>query len=197
VRRPDRDHGADLVEAHVRSGRLDEARAVFERTLADESDAPAARCRGLLAADDAFEEAFQEALELHADRDPFGRARTRLCFGERLRRAGRRIDARAELRAAHDGFEGLGARPWAERAAAELKATGERLGRRAAQQGEELTTQELRVALQAAEGKTNKEVGAALFLSPKTVDFHLRRVYRKLDLRSRGELIKQFAASAR
>jgi DNA-binding CsgD family transcriptional regulator len=197
LRRTDPERGAALVEAHVRSGRLDEARAVFERTLADESDAPAARCRGLLAADDSFEEPFHEALARHPEHDPFGRARTRLCFGERLRRAGRRIDARRQLRAAHDGFERLGTPPWAERAAAELKATGERLGRRRAQQGEELTTQELRVALQAAEGKTNKEIGAALFLSPKTIDFHLRRVYRKLDLRSRAELIKHFAAAAR
>ena len=84
-----------------------------------------------------------------------------------------------------------------DRAAAELRATGERLGRRAARHGDELTPQELQVALQAAEGKTNKEIGAALFLSPKTVDFHLRRVFRKRDVRSRGELIRQFAASAR
>ena len=140
---------------------------------------------------------FQEALELHPEHDPFGRARTRLCLGERLRRAGRRIDARAELRAAHDGFEQLGAHVWAERAAAELRATGERLGRRQARQGEELTAQELRVALQAAEGKTNKEIGAALFLSPKTVDFHLGRVYRKLELSSRAGLIKRFAAAPR
>jgi DNA-binding CsgD family transcriptional regulator len=197
VRRSDAEVGANLVEAHVRSGRLDEAKAAYERTLAGGSDALAARCRGLLAADDAFERAFQEALKLHPEHDAFGRARTRVCFGERLRRGGRRIDARAELRAAHDGFDRLGARPWAQRAAAELRATGERLGRREARAGEELTAQELQVALQAAEGKTNKEVGAALFLSPKTIDFHLRRVYRKLDVRSRAELIKHFAAAAR
>jgi DNA-binding CsgD family transcriptional regulator len=197
LRQADAEHRASLVEAHVRSGRAEQARDAYERTVAPESDGVAARCRGLLAADDAFEAPFQEALALQHEHDPFGRARTRLCFGERLRRVGRRIDARAELRAAHDGFERLGARPWAQRTAAELRATGERLGRRQAQPGEELTAQELQVALQAAEGKTNKEIGATLFLSPKTVDFHLRRVYRKLDLRSRAELIKQFAASPR
>ena len=101
------------------------------------------------------------------------------------------------LRAAHADFERLGAGPWRERAAAELRATGERLGRRAAREGDELTPQELQVALQAAEGKTNKEIGAALFLSPKTVDFHLRRVFRKLDVRSRGELIRRFAVAPR
>jgi DNA-binding CsgD family transcriptional regulator/tetratricopeptide (TPR) repeat protein len=197
LQRADPGRGADLVEAHVRAGRGDQARSAYERTLAADRDAPAARCRGLLAADAAFEAPFREALELHAEHDPFGLARTRLCLGERLRRAGRRVDARAELRAAHDGLERLGARPWAKRAAAELRATGERLGRRQAQHGEQLTPQELQVALQAADGKTNKQIGAALFLSPKTVDFHLRRVYRKLDLNSRAELIKHFAAAAR
>jgi DNA-binding CsgD family transcriptional regulator len=181
----------------VRSGRLDDARTAYERTPAGKAGALAARCKGLLAGEDAFEQAFREALQLHAEHDAFGLARTRLCYGERLRRAGRRIDARAQLRAAHDEFERLGARPWTRRAAAELRATGERLGRREARTGEELTAQELQVALQAAEGKTNKEVGAALFLSPKTVDFHLRRVYRKLGLRSRAELIKHFAAAPR
>ena len=197
LQRADPDRGGALVEACVRSGRLDAAKAAYERTLAGESDALAARCRGLLAAADAFEAPFREALELHAEHDPFGLARTQLCLGERLRRAGRRIDARRELRPAHDAFEWLGARPWAARAAAELRATGERLGRREAHQGEELTPQELQVALQAADGKTNKEVGAVLFLSPKTVDFHLRRVYRKLELRSRAELIKHYAGSPR
>lgn len=197
VRRSDPDRGASLVEAFVRDGRVDEAQAAYERSVATDSDALAARCRGLLAADDAFEATFREALEQHTDHDPFGLARTQLCFGERLRRAGRRIDARAQLRAAHDSFDRLGARPWAKRAAAELRATGERLGRRQAQAGEELTAQELQVALQAAEGKTNKQAGAALFLSPKTIDFHLRRVYRKLNVSSRAELIKHFASNAR
>jgi DNA-binding CsgD family transcriptional regulator len=191
------ERGAGLVEAHVRAGQLDQARAAFGRMPEVEGDPLVARCRGLLASEDAFETPFREALDLHAEHDAFGVARTHLCFGERLRRAGRRVDARTELRAAHEVFDRLGARPWAGRAAGELRATGQRLGRRQARTGEELTAQELQVALQAAEGKTNKEVGAALFLSPKTVDFHLRRVYRKLDVRTRAELVKHFAGAAR
>ena len=87
------------------------------------------------------------------------------------------------------------AAPWAERARRELRATGERLRRATPQLGEELTPQELQVALQVAAGKTNKEAGAALFLSPKTVEFHLARVFRKLDVASRGELIHRFAGT--
>lgn len=183
----------DLVEALVRSGRTDDAETAQKRLRAGDADAVAARCAGLLAGDDGFEAPFADALDLHPAHDAFGLARTRLCFGERLRRAGRRLDARVQLRCAHEELDRLGARPWAERAAAELRATGERLGRRKAQHGDELTPQELQVALQAAEGKTNKEIGAALFLSPKTVDFHLHRVFRKLDVRSRGDLIRHFA----
>ena len=185
----------DFVEALIRGGRTDKARAALERIPAGQK-AVAARYAGLLADDD-FEAPFAQALARHAEHDAFGRARTRLCLGERRRRAGRRVDARTELRAASEVFGRLGARPWAERAASELRATGERLGRREARPGDELTPQELQVALQAAEGRTNKEIGAALFLSPKTVDFHLRRVFRKLDMRSRGELIRHFAVTGR
>jgi DNA-binding CsgD family transcriptional regulator len=146
----------------------------------------------LLAGDDVFEDDFRTALELHELADePFAVARTRLCLGERLRRAGRRIDARSELRAALETFDRLEAEPWITRARRELRATGEKVGRRAARTGDELTAQELQVALLVAEGKTNREVGAALFLSPKTVEFHLARVYRKLDLTSRAELIRR------
>jgi DNA-binding CsgD family transcriptional regulator/tetratricopeptide (TPR) repeat protein len=185
---------ADLVEACSRSGRRAAARAAFERLRPGLPPGFDTRCLGLLAGDDDFEEPLREAIARHPADDGFGLARTRLCLGERLRRAGRRTDARAPLRAACDGFTALAARPWAERAAAELRATGERLGRREAREGEELTPQELQVALQVAEGKTNKQVGAALFLSPKTVDFHLRRVFRKRGVRTRAELIRHFAA---
>lgn len=154
----------------------------------------AGRCRGLLAGDD-FEAHFLDALEAHrAVADPFSEARTRLCYGERLRRAGRRVDSRSQLRLAFETFERLEAEPWLRRARRELRATGEKLGRRPAVRGEELTPQELQIALQVAEGKTNRDVGAALFLSPKTVEFHLARVYRKLDISSRRELIRRFAA---
>src|SRR5262249_464719 len=124
------------------------------------------------------------------------RARTQLSFGARLRRAGRKTEARTQLRSAYETFERLGARPWAERAATELRATGERLRRPADGGGEELTPPDLQVGPQIAEGKTNKEAGAALFLSPKTIDFHLRSVFRKLGVRSRVELARHFAAAS-
>jgi DNA-binding CsgD family transcriptional regulator len=192
----------DLTEALARSGKTEAARACLDARVArggfGESaafGALVARTRGLVAPGDAFETHFVQALVLHAQCvDPFGEARTRLCYGERLRRARRRVDARVELRAALETFERLDAPAWITRTRRELRATGEKLGRRTAASGDALTPQELQVALQVAEGKTNKEVGAALFLSPKTVEFHLARVYRKLDLSSRGELIRRFAA---
>ena len=188
----------DLVETYVRLGRLDDARAALARLRAGASPrfagVVAARCAGLVAGDDEFESHFRRSLELHPKTDDvFGRARTQLCFGERLRRAGRRVDAREQLRAALETFERLRTTPWAARARGELRASGERLRRREAHQAEELTPQELQIALQVAEGKSNKEVGAALFLSHKTVEFHLGRVYRKLGIHSRAELIRRFA----
>jgi DNA-binding CsgD family transcriptional regulator len=126
--------------------------------------------------------------------DPFAQARTELAFGERLRRAGQRREARVQLRAALKTFDELAAPPWLERAAAELRASGETLRKRQPHEAEELTPQELQIALLVAEGKTNKEVGAALFLSHKTVEFHLGRIYRKLSVGSRADLIRQFAA---
>ena len=138
--------------------------------------------------------ALQEALRLHAGvDDDFELARTHLCYGERLRRAGQRIQAREHLRTALELFNQLGARPWLDRAGQELKASGATVRRRESWQAEELTAQELQIALQVSEGKTNKEVAAALFLSPKTVEYHLTHVYRKLDVRSRAALIHVFA----
>jgi DNA-binding CsgD family transcriptional regulator/tetratricopeptide (TPR) repeat protein len=196
--------GPDLVEAYVRLGDGDEARRVLERYLAFGARAsPAygatmvARCRGLLADDGEFEALFREALEGgEALDDAFGVARTRLCLGERLRGAGRKIDARRELGPALEFFEAVGAAPWAERSRMELRASGVRLRRRRVREGEELTPQELQIALQVAEGKTNKEVGAALFLSHKTVEYHLRSVYRKLNIHSRGQLIRHLASGS-
>jgi DNA-binding CsgD family transcriptional regulator len=98
------------------------------------------------------------------------------------------------LHPALEAFERLGARPWADRARAELRASGERLRPRKATAHEQLTPQELQVSIAATEGLSNKEIGARLFLSPKTVEFHLGRAYRKLDVRSRAQLIKLFAA---
>jgi class 3 adenylate cyclase/DNA-binding CsgD family transcriptional regulator len=182
------DWADNLVEAYVRAGRSGEA----ERLLDSVPSPPnAARCRGLVADDETFEQHFEEALGGRGSQ--FGHARTRLCYGERLRRARRRRDARDQLKPALEVFERLGLEPWAERARAELRATGERVRARGPEH-EELTAQELRIALQAAEGKTNRQIGATLFLSPKTVEFHLGRAYRKLGISSRAELIRHFAS---
>jgi DNA-binding CsgD family transcriptional regulator len=187
----------DLVEALARLDRIAPARAVLADLEADASmtgrainHAYAARCRALLAADDDAERHFDEAVRWHekGPRVPFDEARTALCRGERLRRVGRRVDARSWLRGAETTFDRLGARPWLDRARAELAATGQRARRRQPSTRGELTPQELQVALEVADGATNREVAAALFLSPKTVEAHLSRAYRKLGVRSRAEL---------
>jgi DNA-binding CsgD family transcriptional regulator len=191
----------DLIETYVRVGRSPEAElalAQFEslarKTQRTWALAAAARCRGLLAAEDGFEVEFRRALELHGRTPtPFERARTQLCLGERLRRAKRRAEAREPLRAALTTFERLGAASWSERARTELAATGETARRRDPYAAEQLTPQELQVALVVARGATNKEAGAALFLSPKTIETHLGRVYRKLNVRSRTELAHLFS----
>jgi DNA-binding CsgD family transcriptional regulator len=193
-------HG-DLIEALVRSGKPAKASKQLARLLEDAeltgsrwATAVGARCRALLADDADIEQAFESALELHdADPNDLEHARTQLAYGERLRRLRRRRDSREHLHRALETFERLGARPWAERARAELRASGERLRPRKPTAHERLTPQELQVSLAAADGLTNKEIGARLFLSPKTVEFHLGRAYRKLDVRSRAELIKLFA----
>jgi DNA-binding CsgD family transcriptional regulator len=203
----DRDNSPhpDLVETLIRIGRSDEAASVLDR-YAERAErgtplwggALAARFRGVLAEDEeTAEQHFGEALALH-DRveDRFQRARTLLAFGERLRRASRKREARERLREAYAEFEALEAKPWADRARRELRASGERLRRVQAGLGEELTPQELQVALQVSEGKSNKDVAAALFLSPSTVEFHLTRIYRKLGFSSRAEVIRRFAGAA-
>ena len=142
-------------------------------------------------ADDGRQDAcFAAALEhLETVAAPFEIARTHLCHGERLRRAGRPSDARLALRLAIDGFERLGAEPWATRARAELGGTGATRRRRRddADRGK-LTAHELQVARIVAGGATNREAAAALFVSPKTIEFHLAHIYRKLGVRTRTEL---------
>jgi DNA-binding CsgD family transcriptional regulator len=161
--------------------------------------AGAHRCRGLLAhsVEGALSE-FAAARSAHARCImPFELARTLLCQGEVLRRARRLLDARKVLREAHRIFEGLGARPWADRASCELAASGAR-GRRPAQDAfaglDELTPQELQIARAVAGGKNNGEVSAALFVSRKTVEAHLTRIYRKLGIHSRVELTRVLLA---
>jgi DNA-binding CsgD family transcriptional regulator len=190
---------ADLVEAAVRAGRPEAAAAPlagFEKWVA-QTHAPwslplLARCRGLLEANvDIAAEHFEEALRLHgAGGGPFDRARTELVYGELLRRERRRVEARRQLRAALGAFEQLGAALWAERASVELRATGERARRRDPSTLAQLTPQELQIARLVGEGQSNKDVAAQLFLSPRTVEYHLRKIFSKLGISSRAELIR-------
>jgi DNA-binding CsgD family transcriptional regulator/tetratricopeptide (TPR) repeat protein len=191
----------DLVEAYARLGRIDEAKPVaasLERQ-ARATGIPwtlgaAMRCRALVVdADAAAEAGFQEALRCHERVGVFERARTELCFGEWLRRRGQRRNSRMHLGAALEAFEGCGATPWAERARTELRASGLTLRRRQPAAQEQLTPQELQIARLVAEGKTNRDVAATLFVTPKTVEFHLTRVYRKLEIHSRSELVRRMA----
>src|SRR3954447_23865947 len=190
-------YAPDLIEVLWRLGQPDEVPARLDE-LARQADRPphtwtqavVERLRGLMAVDAGVDAHFARALELHArTRQPFETARTQLLHGERLRRAKRRADARAPLSAALAVFERLGADPWAERARAELRATGGPTGSAApAIATDELTAQELQIALQVAQGRTNREVAAALFLSAKTIEYHLGSIYRKLGIRRRTEL---------
>jgi DNA-binding NarL/FixJ family response regulator len=118
---------------------------------------------------------------------PFERARTQLVFGERLRRQRQRAEAREHLQAALETFQRLGAQPWADKAHTELRATGSTVGR-SADALPRLTPQELQVALVVGRGATNHEAAATLFLSQKTIEYHLSNIYRKTNIRSRSEL---------
>jgi DNA-binding CsgD family transcriptional regulator len=195
---------ADLTDVYLRVGREEEARRAAAACMAAASAkgqpwplARALRCQGLLAPDASFAQHFEQALRLHEQTpDGFEAGRTRLAYGERLRRARNRMLARDQLRAAADIFEDLDARPWAARAAAELAATGETRRPRDPSTIEELTPQELRIALLLAAGRTTRETAAALFLSPKTVEYHLRHVYQKLGIHSREELEQALARQA-
>jgi DNA-binding CsgD family transcriptional regulator len=147
------------------------------------------RARGLTARTKA-DRHFVHAIALHGDARPFERARTELAYGETLRRTGRRVDARAPLRRAFEDFERVGAEPWAARADRELRATGERARRRHPSAiDQQLTPQELAICRLVAEGLTDREIGAQLFLAPGTIDYHLRKVFPKLGIDSRAELV--------
>ncbi|HEY6596727.1 MAG TPA: AAA family ATPase [Asanoa sp.] len=187
---------ASLIEAHVRVGREDEAKqslAELQRLVAAGGSRAGRlfvpRLQGMLAhsTQDATA-AFQTAMLAAKDLDwPLETARTELLFGERLRRDRQRRDARPHLLHAAELFDRLGARPWADRAMAELSATGQRL-RRSPETAAQLTPQELQLARIIADGATNREAAERLFVSPKTVEAHLGAIYRKLGLRSRTEL---------
>ena len=190
---------AELVDAYLKLGREDQARQAAAGFVATAQAkglpwplARALRCRGMVSADGAFAADFEQAIELH-ERTPdlFEAARTRLAYGQRLRRSRNRVLAREQLRAAVDAFDGLGARPWGDLARAELAATGETRRTRDASRLDELTPQELQIALLLAAGKTTREAAAALFLSPKTVEYHLRHIYQRLGMHSREELAQR------
>jgi DNA-binding CsgD family transcriptional regulator len=185
----------DLVEAAVRLGRADEVGASLELYARWAAvmrrpwiEALHARCLAMTETD--AEPHFQRALALHDDKSrAFERARTELLYGEWLRRSRRRTDARAQLTSALQVFEELGAAPWAARARTELSAAGASVARAAVSDVlASLTPQELQISQLAAQGMSNNDIAAQLFLSPRTVAYHLYKAYPKLGITSRSEL---------
>jgi DNA-binding CsgD family transcriptional regulator len=186
----------ELVEAATRSGEIELARGALER-LAEHSRPSetdwglgiVARSRALLSHGKDAEEHYREAIErLGATRLRPELARAHLVYGEWLRRENRRVDARERLRTAHELLGDMGMDAFAERARIELVATGERVRRRTLETRDELTAQERQIALLARDGLSNPEIGGRLFLSPRTIEWHLRKVFTKLDISSRKEL---------
>ncbi|HSL64858.1 MAG TPA: AAA family ATPase [Gaiellaceae bacterium] len=188
----------DRIEAAVRAGEPETARewlapveAWAESTAVAWARAVSLHARALLTEGDEAVSLFRAALDAHGEAArPFERARSELAYGELLRRSRHRVDAREHLRTALDGFEALGAALWAERARVELRASGETARKRDPSTRADLTPQELQIARFVAEGLTNRDVAAQLFLSPRTIDFHLRNVYRKLGISSRTALAR-------
>ena len=186
----------ELVEAAVRVGDAQVAREALERltatTLPSGTDFALgieARCRALLRSGADADILYREAIErLSRTRLRPELARAHLVYGEWLRREDRRVDAREQLRAAHETLVEIGMDAFAERARNELSATGETVRRRTAHTRDDLTAQERQIARLARDGLSNPEIGARLFLSPRTVEWHLRNVFAKLDIRSRRDL---------
>jgi DNA-binding CsgD family transcriptional regulator len=186
----------ELIEAATRAGEPERAADALEQlcSRAQASGTPfalglAARSRALTSTGPAAEENYREAVDrLKNSRAATHLARAHLVYGEWLRREGRRHDAREQLRAAHEMLSGMGAEAFAARAARELRATGEHPRGRTAQPADALTAQELQIARLVATGSTSREVGTQLFLSPRTIEAHLRSVFRKLGITSRRQL---------
>jgi ATP/maltotriose-dependent transcriptional regulator MalT len=186
----------ELVEAAARVGEIELARKAFDRLV--EMTQPAgtdwalgtqARSQALLSDGENADHLYQEAVER------FGRtslrpelARAHLLYGEWLRREGQRVNAREQLRTAHEMLEAIGMEAFAERARRELLATGEKARKRRPDTRGDLTPQEAQIAQLAREGYSNPEIGTKLFLSPRTIEWHLRKVFTKLDISSRKEL---------
>jgi DNA-binding CsgD family transcriptional regulator len=190
---------AELIEAASRSVAPEHAASALERLTEDTAVAGtdwglgiAARSRALLTHGDAAQSLYREAIErLGRTRLAPELARAHLLYGEWLRRQRRRLDARTELRIAHEMFTGFGMEAFAERARVELEATGERARRRTVRTIDQLTAQEAQVARLAVKGDTNREIAAQLFISPSTVEYHLRKAFRKLGVKSRTQLAQR------
>jgi DNA-binding CsgD family transcriptional regulator len=191
----------ELIEAASRTGTPEQAQPALEqlveRTDASGTDwalATQARCRALLSGIDEAETLYQEAIErLSPTRLRLDLARARLLYGEWLRRQSRRVDARNELRAAYDMFTDFGMNAFAERARIELQATGEHARKRSVDTLGQLTPQEEQIARLTAEGHTNREIATQLFISPSTVEYHLRKSFRKLGVKSRTQLANRMS----
>ena len=186
----------ELIEAATRSGNPEDAadalKRLSETTRAGGSDwglGIEARSGALVSEGEAAERLYREAIDrLGRTRMRVELARAHLLYGESLRRQRRRLDAREQLRTAHEMFTAMGIEAFADRAARELLATGETARRRTAETAGRLTAQEAQIARLARDGLSNPEIGARLFISPRTVEYHLRKVFTKLDISSRKEL---------
>ena len=194
---------SELIEPATRTGRTDLAMDALDR-LASKARATGAswalgieaRSRALLSEGERADGIFREAIDhLGRTRVRAELARTRLLYGEWLRRENRRVDARAQLRTAHDQFTSMGMEAFAERARNELLATGQNVRKRTVETRDELTAQERQIALFARDGMSNGEIGARLFLSQHTVAYHLRKVFSKMGINSRRELAAALTGS--
>jgi RNA polymerase sigma factor (sigma-70 family) len=189
----------ELIEAAVRCGQPERARRAFE--LVQETTSAAgtdwalgteARLRALLSDGDDADELYQEAIKrLARTRIRVDLARAHLLYGEWLRRQRRRLDAREQLRTAHELFRDSGMEAFAERARLELEATGEHARKRTVDTLDNLTPQETQIARLAAQGETNREIAARLFISPHTVEYHLKKAFRKLGVKTRTQLAQR------
>jgi DNA-binding CsgD family transcriptional regulator len=189
----------ELIEAASRTGREDRATSALQ-ILSESTSASGtpwalgveARSRALLAHGEGAEKLYREAIDrLEPTRLPVDLARARLLYGEWLRRDRRRIDARQQLRIAYDFFSDAGMEAFAERARIELRATGDQARERTPDALDQLTPQEAQISRLVAEGHTNREIAAQLFISPSTVEYHLSKAFRKLDVKSRTQLARR------
>ena len=193
----------DAIEAAFRAGNGEVGELLLTTYAGWVSAAPTDPRRALLARSRALAEkpgtanAFADAIRLAVALSPLQRARTELLYGEWLRRQRQRHESRSHLRSAHELLISLGAEPLAQRAAAELRATGATIPRRDPSRLEQLTPQELQIATLVAQGLTNRQIAAQLFLSPRTIDYHLRKVFTKLGIASRAELMRDGVTESR